>query len=219
MVDPGDRLSAFCSSTDGWLPLLCTMNCTVAVEQFRELFGRKLSEADTMVTEVPPGSDGLITLPFFNGERTPNLPHGKGCLFGMNGSNLTEAHVFRSAMESAAFGLKLGLTAFQEQGLSPEKVHLIGGGSNSPEWRQILADVFETPIECPVTEEAAALGSALQALWALEEGKVPMADICRGHLRYDPARQTPPEEGNSAAYQEAYYQYVRYIEAVTPLFR
>jgi len=122
-------------------------------------------------------------------------------------------------MESAAFSLKLGLTAFQAQGFTPEKIHLIGGGSNSPEWRRILADVFETPVECPVTEEAAALGAALQALWALEEGKVSMTDICTDHIRYDSDRQTFPDEKNKAAYREAYSLYEKYIEVVTPLFR
>ena len=219
MVDPDERLSAFCSSSGGWLPLLCTMNCTVALEQFRGLLDRKLSEVNAVVTEISPGSDGLITLPFFNGERTPNLPRGKGCLVGMNGSNLTEGHMLRSAMESAAFSLKLGLTAFQAQGLSPEKIHLIGGGSNSPEWRRIMADVFETPLECPATEEAAALGAALQALWALQDGKVSIADICGDHIRYDSDRRTFPDEKNKAAYRDAYGLYETYIEVVTPLFR
>lgn len=218
MVDPAERLSAFCSSTDGWLPLLCTMNCTVAVEQFLKLLKMKVAVVDRIVTEIPPGSDGLVTLPFFNGERTPNLPRGKGCLFGMNGSNLSEAHIFRSAMEAAAFGLKLGLKAFQEQGLSPDRIHLIGGGSNSPEWRQIFADVFEIPVECPVTEESAALGAALQALWALDDGRVSMAEITSGHIRFDQERRTVPKKKNIAAYHKAYRQYLDYIEAVTPLF-
>jgi len=219
MVDPEERLSAFCSSTGGWLPLLCTMNCTVAVEQFRLFLGKDLRETDCLVRDVPPGADGLITLPFFNGERTPNLPNGNGCLFGMNGRNLTEGHLLRSAMEAAAFGLKMGLTAFQEQGLSPVAIHLIGGGANSPDWRQIIADVFETPVECPNAEEAAALGAALQALWAMDEGATPIGDITDRHIRYAPEKRTVPVAENFEACREAYSQYVKYTEAVTPLFR
>jgi len=218
MVDPGQRLSAFCSSNNGWLPLLCTMNCTVAVEQFRCLLQKSVQAADSLAETVPPGSEGLITLPFFNGERTPNLPYGKGCLCGMNGSNLSEAHMLRSAMEAAAFGLKLGLDAFREQGLSPESVHLIGGGSNSKVWRQIIADVLDTPVQCPLTEEAAALGAALQALWALGGGESSLEEIVKEHVQFDSDKYTRPIASNVSAYQPAYTQYTRYIEALTPLF-
>lgn len=218
MVDPGQRLSAFCSSNNGWLPLLCTMNCTVAVEQFRELFQKNVQAADSLAETVPPGSDGLITLPFFNGERTPNLPNGRGCLCGMNGSNLSEGHMLHSAMEAAAFGLKLGLDAFREQGLSPESVHLIGGGSNSNVWRQIIADVLDTPVQCPLTEESAAFGAALQALWALGGGEISLEEIVKEHVKFDSAKYTQPLESNVSRYQQAYTQYKRYIEALSPLF-
>ncbi|MFW5711184.1 MAG: xylulokinase [Spirochaetota bacterium] len=218
MVDPGQRLSAFCSSNNGWLPLLCTMNCTVAVEQFSRLLRKSVQAADSLAEAVPPGSDGLITLPFFNGERTPNLPYGKGCLCGMNGSNLSEEHMLRSAMEAAAFGLKLGLDAFREQGLSPESVHLIGGGSNSKVWRQIIADVLDTPVQCPLTEEAAAFGAALQALWALGGGESSLEEIVKEHVKFDSAKYTQPLESNVRRYQQAYTQYTRYIEALSPLF-
>ncbi|MCF7914349.1 MAG: xylulokinase [Spirochaetaceae bacterium] len=219
MVDLKDRLSAFCSSNDGWLPLLCTMNCTVAVEQFRRLLDKSVKETDELVETVPPGSDGLITLPFFNGERTPNLPHGKGCLCGMNTENLSQGHTLRSAMEAAAFGLRLGLDAFREQGLSPETVHLIGGGSNSPEWRQIIADILEVPIECPESEEAAAFGAALQALWAINDEHTSLDNIVKEHIRYDRKRRTTPHSKNYDVYRKRYSEYMQYIEALTPLFK
>ncbi len=218
MVDPHQRLSAFCSSNNGWLPLLCTMNCTVGVEQFRSLLQKSVKEADFLAESIAPGSDGLITLPFFNGERTPNLPRGRGCLCGMNGSNLSEGHMLRSAMEAAAFGLKLGLDAFREQGLSPESVHLIGGGSNSEVWRHIIADVLETPVQCPTTEEAAALGAALQAQWALDDGNSSLQDIVDEHVKFDNNKYTQPHAANVNLYQSVYEQYTRYIEALTPLF-
>jgi len=219
MVDPQQRLSAFCSSNNGWLPLLCTMNCTVGVEQFRGLLQKTVKEADLLAESISPGSDGLITLPFFNGERTPNLPNGKGCLCGMNGSNLSEGHMLRSAMEAAAFGLKIGLDAFREQGLSPESVHLIGGGSNSKVWRQIIADVLETPVKCPLTEEAAAFGAALQALWALDSQNSFLEAIVMDHVKFDKNKYAQPVASNVSAYKSAYAQYIRYIEALTPLFK
>ncbi len=83
IVDEKERLAAFCSSTGGWLPLLCTMNCTVATELYRKVFEMGVKEFDQMADNAPAGSDGIITVPFFNGERTPNLPHGRGCMVGM----------------------------------------------------------------------------------------------------------------------------------------
>lgn len=218
MVDPEARLSAFCSSTGGWLPLLCTMNCTVAVEEFRRLFDMDLDETDCLAEEVASGSDGLITLPFFNGERTPNLPKGKACLMGMDGDNLSRGHILRSAMEAAAFGVKLGLEAFQEQGLRPDRVHLIGGGSNSPVWRQIIADVFQLPVRSPVHEEAAAFGAALQALWALG-GDGSIEDISTRHVLYDPAKESLPQRQFREVYLERYGEYLDYLRAMEPLFQ
>ena len=126
--------------------------------------------------------------------------------------------MLRSAMEAAAFGLKLGLDAFREQGLSPESVHLIGGGSNSEVWRQIIADILETPVQCPLTEEAAALGAALQALWALNDGKTTLQDLVDEHVKFDKSKYTQPHAPNVSVYQPVYEQYTRYIEALTPLF-
>jgi len=219
MIDAEERLSAFCSSTGGWLPLLCTMNCTVATELIRDLLKKEVSQIDSLIESIPPGSEGLTILPFFNGERTPNLPNGKGSIFGLNGTNLTEGHLLKAAMEAAAYGLKLGLEAFEELGLKPSGVHLIGGGSNSSQWRQIFADVFEVPVECPDASEAAALGGALQALWALEGGKTSMADICKEHIALDPSKKTLPNKDQAEAYRKAYSEYTKYIKLVTPLYQ
>ncbi|MEZ5503116.1 MAG: xylulokinase, partial [Halioglobus sp.] len=87
VIDPQGTLAAFCSSTGGWLPLCCTMNCTVSTELTRRLFDLDLDQLEQRVAAVPPGSHGVMTLPFFNGERTPALPRGKGCILGLDDSN------------------------------------------------------------------------------------------------------------------------------------
>lgn len=79
VVDPGGAWAAFCSSTGGWLPLICTMNCTVVTGQVADAFGFSSREGDRHLQATPPGADGLVMLPFLNGERTPDLPQGKGC--------------------------------------------------------------------------------------------------------------------------------------------
>ncbi len=196
IIDPEGNLAAFCSSTDGWLPLLCTMNCTVATEQMRQLFDYGVREFDQLGASAPAGSEGILTLPFFNGERTPNFPNGKGCLMGMTASNVKKENLFRSAMESAILGMKLGLDSFQKLGFQAREVRLIGGGANSAVWRQITADILDLPVVVPLASEAAALGGALQALWCLK--KADGADIrtlADEHVALDSSKSLYPRPG------------------------
>lgn len=217
VVDPNGSLAAFCSSTGGWLPLLCTMNCTVASELTRELLKKGVKDFDQKAEEAPAGSDGVIMLPFFNGERTPNFPNGKGALVGMNTTNMTEANIARAAMEAGIFGMKMGLDAFIGLGFEPREVRLIGGGANSPLWRQIAADILDLPVVVPVITEAAALGAALQALWMLEPGSG-IEGITAEHVVLDESKGCTPDRDSVEVYERAYSVYRSYVGALTGLF-
>ncbi|MFZ4484457.1 MAG: FGGY-family carbohydrate kinase, partial [Chthoniobacterales bacterium] len=160
----------FCDSNDLWLPLLCTMNVTVATELFRRLFGWDHAQLEREVASIPPGSDGLIFLPYLQGERTPNLPDGCGVLHGMNTGNTTPAHLARAAMEGVTLGMAYGLKRMESLGVTPEVIHLTGGGSQSAAWRQMCADIFGFPVVTMQTAEGAALGAAVQALATAEPG-------------------------------------------------
>jgi len=170
VIDPQGEIAAFCDSADHWMPLLCTMNVTVATEAFRNLFGWDHSRMDAEISSVPPGADGLLFLPYLQGERTPNLPHGCGVLHGMTTSNITPAHFVRAAMEGVTLGMAYGLRRMESLGLKPSEIRLTGGGSQSPVWRQILADVFGYPVVTMESAEGAALGAAIQALQAAMPG-------------------------------------------------
>jgi xylulokinase len=170
VIDPHGEIAAFCDSADHWMPLLCTMNVTVATEAFRHLFGWDHARMDAEISSVPPGADGLLFLPYLQGERTPNLPHGCGVLHGMTTSNLTPAHMARAAMEGVTLGMAYGLRRMESLGLKPTEIRLTGGGSQSPVWRQILADVFGYPVVTMESAEGAALGAAIQALHAATPG-------------------------------------------------
>ncbi|MCB1211956.1 MAG: xylulokinase, partial [Verrucomicrobiales bacterium] len=78
VVDGQGEVAAFCDSTDQWLPLVCTMNVTVVTEQIRNMFGWDHKKLESSVKSIAPGADGLLMLPYLNGERTPNLPNGTG---------------------------------------------------------------------------------------------------------------------------------------------
>ena len=172
VVDPEGEIAAFCDSNDRWLPLLCTMNVTVATELFRKMFGWDHERMEKEILSVPPGAGGLLFLPYLQGERTPNLPHGCGVLHGMNTSNTTPAHVARAVMEGVTLGMAYGLRRMEQLGVKPDVIRLTGGGSNSPVWRQICADVFGYPVVALRSAEGAALGAAIQALATAQESDV-----------------------------------------------
>jgi len=219
--DKDGNLAGFCASTGGWLPLLCTMNCTVATEQIRSLIGLDVSELDKVASQSAPGAGGIITLPFFNGERTPNLPKGKAVIFGLDTQNATHANLLRSAMEAAVFGLRTGLEAFARQGMTFDRVTLTGGGSNSPLWRQICADILKLPVVVLRQEENAALGAALQALWVWEGASganTDISDIVDAHLSVAKEKSCTPDPVRAATYDQIYSSYKDLIEALAPQF-
>lgn len=222
VVDTDGAWAAFCSSTGGWLPLICTMNCTVATEQVAKVFGFSTRVGDAHLQATPPGADGLVMLPFLNGERTPDLPLGKGVLAGLDATNFSPAHLYRAAMEGATYSLKYGFDAFVRAGMRFERIVLTGGGSNSAAWRQLVADVFGLPVDVPAQSEGAAFGAALQALWAWDKARgddAPIAEVARTHVAVDPALSTTPDASRAPAYAAAYRRFLQYLDAVTPLQR
>ena len=164
------------------------MNCTVASEEIRDLFQLDVRAFDDEAAKAKPGCDGVFVLPFFNGERTPNLPHGRASITGMTYANCSRANIARAALESAVFSMRGGLDGFKALGFAAKELRLTGGGAKSPIWRQIVADILNLPVKVPVNSEAAAFGGALQALWCLETKagkKVSMAEIADAHVELD----------------------------------
>ncbi|MEN4936879.1 xylulokinase [Stenotrophomonas sp.] len=222
VVDPDGAWAAFCSSTGGWLPLICTMNCTVVTEQVADAFGFSTRYGDGHLRATSPGADGLVMLPFLNGERTPDLPLGKGVLAGLDTTNMTPAHLYRAAMEGATYSLKYGYDAFVRAGMRFDRIVLTGGGSNSAQWRQMVADVFGLPVDVPTQSEGAAFGAALQALWALGHARgdaASIADIADRHVAVDPLQSAHPDPMRTHAYAAAYARFLRHLDALTPLYR
>jgi len=218
VIDAGGGWAAFCSSSGGWLPLICTMNCTVATEQMAHLFGFDSHAGDIHLDTTPPGAEGLTLLPFLNGERTPNLPLAKGMLGGLDMHNMTPSLLYRAAMEGATYSLKYGHDLFMRAGMEFSRIVLTGGGANSTAWRQLVADVFGLPVEIPQHGESAAFGAALQALWAGQKaagGSASMADIARMHATTDPALTAIPAADRTAAYALAYQRFVHHLDCVT----
>jgi xylulokinase len=200
VTDPGGDIAAFCDSTGKWLPLVCTMNVTVATEMVRQRFAMDHAAASEAAASVPAGSDGLMLVPFFEGERTPNCPDGTGVFFGVRPATYDAPHMMRAAMEGATLGLNYGFARLRELGVRPSEVRLTGGGAKSAVWRQILADVFEVPVVCLKIEEGAALGAALQAMWAAEGGEV--AGLSDRYLEPDESTRAVPDASRASLYRD-----------------
>jgi xylulokinase len=166
-VDPDGEMAAFCDSTGAWLPLVCTMNVTGGTGMVRSWFGRSIEDLTRDVTNVPVGADGLLFLPYLEGERTPSMPTATGVFYGLGRGADSPGHVLRAVMEGATLGLRYGMDILKRLGLVPSTICLTGGGANNPVWRQICADVFGIPVVRSAVEEAAAYGAALQAKWAV----------------------------------------------------
>jgi xylulokinase len=206
VVDPAGEIAAFCSSTGGWLPLLCTMNVTTVTEQVRQLFGMDHAALAAAVKSVPAGSDGLILLPYLAGERTPNVPAGSGVLLGLSGKTFTSAHFARAAMEGVTLGMNYGLRRLAVLGVKAKEIRVTGGGAKSPAWRQLMADVFGVPVVAMVEDEGAALGGALQAAWcvARRDGKkkAHLSDFTKTVVAVDEQTRCKPDKKAHARYQK-----------------
>ena len=197
------------------------MNCTIATESVAKAFNFSVRDGDAVMAGTLPGAGGLVMLPFFNGERTPDMPYARGSLHGMDLNNLTRANIYRAAMEGATYALRNGYDALLAAGLTFGAIRLTGGGSHSAAWRQMVADIFGLPVEVPLQAEGAAFGAALQALWALDHamgGNADLAAIARDHVLIAPGLSTRPDAKNVAVYQGHYRQFLRHLEVARSFY-
>jgi xylulokinase len=194
------------------------MNCTVATEELRELFGLDVKAFDAEAAKAPIGSEGMVVLPFFNGERTPNLPYGRASINGITAANFKRENIARASLEAAIFGMRIGLEGFHELGFKAREIRLTGGGAKSPLWQNIAANVMNLPVRLPAGDEAAAMGGAIQALWCLEGGKA-IEPLTEAHVGLEGGLTVNPDPASVAAYDKAYGEYSRYLGALSPLYK
>ena len=222
VIDPKGEVAAFCDSTGRWLPLVCTLNVTVATEMVRRRFGLSHDALAAEAAGVPAGNDGLLLLPFFEGERTPDVPDGTGVYFGLREKTYSIGHFARAAMEGTTLGLGYGLDRLRELGIAPREIRATGGGAKSPVWRQILADIFGAEVVCLVQEEGAALGAALQALWVWEKARGTTAasieSICDRYVQLEESTRTRPNPAHEAVYQQMQTLHNRIVTDLAPSF-
>jgi xylulokinase len=222
VIDREGEIAAFCDSTNRWLPLLCTMNVTVATEMVRTDFKMTHEEFAGEAAKAPPGSDGLMLLPYLEGERTPNVPNGTGVWFGANQKTFTAAHFARAAMEGVTLGMNYGLRRLRQLGVKPRQIRVTGGGAKSKLWRQIMADVFDAEVVTVKVSEGAAYGAALQALWCwrLHRGeRVKISDITGQFVQLNKGEAAHPEKASVSLYRDLQIMQDELSLALRPVFQ
>jgi xylulokinase len=167
IFEPDGRVHAFCHALpDRWHLMSVMLSAAGSLRWFREALAPDVPFADLVAAagEVPAGSDGLLFLPYLTGERSPHPdPLARGAFVGLTVRH-DRRHLTRAVLEGVAFGLRDGLDLMTAAGMpAPREIRVSGGGTASPLWRQILADVLDAEIATVNTSEGAAFGAALLA--------------------------------------------------------
>ena len=189
------------------------MNVTSATTRIRELFGLDLTTFSDLVASAPVGAEGITVLPFFNGERVPMLPDASADFLGLNSINTHQANLCRAVVEGATLGLRYGLELLGDLTAGASQIRLIGGGANSPVWRQMVADITGTEVICPEITDAAALGAAIQAAWCDQRAQgVTLEALCNRLVHLDAQSLAEPNLARVEAYQEVYARYTQALK-------
>jgi xylulokinase len=184
---------------------------------FRDTVAPRSSFDDlvSLAEDVPPGSDGLLFLPYLTGERTPHPdPKARGAFVGLTVRHGL-GHMTRAVLEGVAFGLRQGLDLMIDAGVTkPTAIRASGGGTRSPLWRQILADVLDAEIQTVATGEGAAYGAALLA--SVGAGIFDSVESAASAVVSAEPAAGPSEA--VTAYQEIYQRYISLYPALKPVF-
>ncbi|QWW19654.1 xylulose kinase [Schaalia sp. 19OD2882] len=160
--DRSGLVAGFADASGNWLPLACTLNASRIVDAMMRVTGLGYDEFDEAALSVP-DAGGLELVPYFEGERTPNLPDATGTLSGMTLANSDQAHVARAGIEGLLRHMRYSLDAVRALGAPIERVLVVGGGAKSTAVRALAAEFLDARVEFPEAGEYVALGAARQA--------------------------------------------------------
>ena len=161
--DANGEVAGFADGTGNYLPLVCTLNATKVTDSIGRLLGLDPTALSSLALEAEPGSSGVVVVPYFDGERTPNLPNATGSVAGLR-SDVGRDQVARAAYEGVACGLLDGLDALIGAGVATDgRLFLIGGGAKAEAYRRVVADLAGRPVTVPESDETVATGACVQA--------------------------------------------------------
>ena len=174
-ADPSGLVAGFADATGVFLPLIATLNAARVLDATARVLGVGHDEFAALALGAPSGCDGLVLVPYLDGERTPNRPDATGALHGLTGASMQRGHLARAAVEGILCGLADGLDALRAVGVTPRRVLLIGGGARSVAVQQIAPTIFDVPVCVPLPSEYVADGAARQAAWVSSGSAQPPA--------------------------------------------
>ena len=216
--DPAGQVHAFCHAVPGrWHLMTVMLSAGGSLRWFRDALapGEDFGSLVEAAADVSAGSEGLLFLPYLTGERSPHAdPMARGAFVGLSIDH-DRRHLTRAVLEGVAFGLRDGLDQMIATGMpAPSQVRASGGGTASPLWRQILADVLGAELATVSTTEGAAFGAAILA--AVGAGWHPTVEgATAAFVRVTPAASPGPD---AARYAEAHAAYRDLYPALAPSF-
>lgn len=175
IADGTGLVTGFADATGSYLPLAVTLNASRVLDTACRMLGVDHPGLSALALSAPAGADGLVHIPYLEGERTPNKPLSTGALHGMRMANTTPAHVARAAVEGMLCSLADGIDAMRAVGVPVERVFLIGGGAQSEAVRAIIPSIMGVDVQVPTPGEYVADGAARQAAWVLSGSDTPPA--------------------------------------------
>ncbi|WIE72989.1 FGGY family carbohydrate kinase [Curtobacterium sp. MCJR17_020] len=185
VLDPSGTVAGFADGTGSRLPIVTTLNAARVLEVIGGLLGVDHDALGELALQAPAGADGLVLVPYFVGERTPNRPDATASLLGMTPGTTDRPHLARAAVEGMLCALADGLAAVEGTGVTVSRLLLIGGAARNEAVRTVAAQVFGRDVLIPEPGEYVASGAARQAAWALT-GALPSWDIATTTVPADP---------------------------------
>jgi len=220
-VEPSGEIACYCDSTGNYLALLCVSNLANGYNEMRRLHDLSHSDFDDAAASVAPGDQGRLIIPWFSGERTPDIPRARPVYFGFSLDSFSTEKLCRAVLDGHILSLHSG---FGRLPVEVKEIRLTGGLSRSPVWCQTIADVFQAEV-VPVEGEGAALGAALHAawVWQKEQGaETSLEELVAPFIVLDHKHQKRPSLENQRSYDYLRNQYqalsrrLRGLEAEDP---
>lgn len=160
-------VAGFAAASGHSQPLVATLNAARVISSIADLLGVDNHGLAELALTAEPGSGGVVLVPYFEGERTPNLPKSMASLHGLTIASATRSNLARAGIEGMLCGLAAGLDAVRAVGVRETRILLIGGAAQNLAVQAIAAQVFDAQIVIPKPGEYVADGGAAQSAWAL----------------------------------------------------
>jgi xylulokinase len=195
--DPMGEIASYCDSFGNYMALLCVSNLANGYNKALEKYAMTHGDFESMVMRTPAGNNGRILIPWFVGERTPDLPHATPIFFGFGLDDMIPEFMCRGILEGHVMNLYEG---FLRLPVKPKNLRLTGGIAQSPVWRQAISNIFNLPVIL-IKGEGAALGAAINAAYI--DNKLSannIQDFVDPFIDIDESASTFPEQKHEKTY-------------------